>query len=246
MHGRQGRLTHPVPPDGVGTACPSCRGPGVEGVDTVVGMTRIVGVRQWHRGAPKGAHAGPGAPWAVVLPGIDYTAERPLLHFASTAEVQDGWRVLTVEWDTSGMELPRDADAGAALAEEAWEAARSHVPHGAAPDLLVAKSMGTLATSRALADGVDVVALTPLLVPPYAHRYPRVPAGRRVLAVGGTADGLWDAGAARERAYDVVEVPGGDHSLELEGHWRESVRTVERVTGALVDFAAVIREGRPA
>lgn len=205
-------------------------------------MAEVTGVTQWHRGAARGRPEDPGAPWAVVLPGIDYTVIHPLLYFASTALVQDGWRVLTVQWDTSGMELPRDADAGAALAEDAWAAARAQLPDGAAPGLLVAKSMGTLATGRALADGVDVVALTPLLVPPFAHHYPRTPAGRRVLAVGGTSDALWDAGAAAEREFEVVEVPGGDHALELAGHWRESLHTNERVTGALIDFAATCRD----
>lgn len=205
------------------------------------GMARITGISEWHRGTAQGAGQEPGAHWAVVLPGIDYTVIHPLLYVASTALVQDGWHVLTVRWDTSGMELPRDADLGAALAEEAWQAACGHLPNGATPDLLVAKSMSTLATGRALSEGVDVAALTPLLVPPFADRYPRVPAGRRVLAVGGTADALWDADAAGERGYEVVEVPGGDHALELAGHWRESLRTNERVTGAVQEFAAARR-----
>lgn len=204
-------------------------------------MASITGVSEWHRGAVPGAKAGSGAPWAVVVPGMGCTATHPLLFWASTALVQDGWRVLTVQWDTTGIELPQDLDAGAALVEDAWSAARAHIPGGRAPDLLVGKSLGTLAAGSALVAGADVVALTPLLAQGHARRYPRVPAGRRVLAVGGTADTLWDADAARELGDAVVEVPGGDHSLQLRGHWRESLRTVERVTGAVQEFAAARR-----
>lgn len=201
-------------------------------------MASITGVSEWHRGAGPGAGADPRSPWAVVLPGMGYTAAHPLLFWASTALVEDGWRVLTVQWDTAGLDLPRDLESGAALVEEAWEAAREQVPGGRSPDLLVGKSIGTLAAANALAAGADVVALTPLVAHGQARRYPRLPAGRRVLAIGGTADTLWDANAVQDLGYTVVEVPGGDHSLQLRGHWRESLRTVERVTGAVQEFAA--------
>jgi len=204
-------------------------------------MASITGISEWHRGAVPRDDASPRAPWAIVIPGMGYTAAYPLLFWASTALVQDGWRVLTVQWDTAGIDLPQGLDAGAALVEEAWEAAREQVPGGRAPDLLVGKSLGTLAAGSALAAGADVVALTPLLAQGHARRYPRVPPGRRVVAVGGTADTLWDADAARALGDAVVEVPGGDHSLQVRGHWRESLHTVERVTGAVQEFAAARR-----
>ncbi|WP_143226285.1 hypothetical protein [Actinomyces provencensis] len=158
-------------------------------------MASITGISEWHRGGVPGAEAGPGAPWAVVIPGMGYTAVHPLLFWASTALVQDGWRVLTVQWDTTGIELPQDLDAGAALVEDAWSAARTHIPGGRAPDLLVGKSLGTLAAGSALAAGADVVALTPLLAQGHA---PTLPAGSgRSAGAGGRGDGGHALGRGR-------------------------------------------------
>lgn len=205
-------------------------------------MASIEEVSEWRRGAVQGASQGPEAPWAVVLPGMGYTAAHPLLFWCSTALVESGWHVLTVSWDTAGIDLPADMDDGAALVDRAWHAACAHLPEGRAPALLVGKSLGTLATGAALAVGADVVALTPLLATDSA-RYPRVPPTRRMLAVGGTSDPLWDVAAARRLGAETVEVPAGDHSLQLAGHWRESLRVVEHIAGAVQDFAAVSTRG---
>ena len=79
---------------------------------------------------------------------MGYSAEYPLLFWASTALVQAGWRVFVVDWDTSDLDLPEDMDAGQTFVDDAFEEGCDAL-EGAAPELLVAKSLGTLAATSA-------------------------------------------------------------------------------------------------
>lgn len=198
-------------------------------------MAQVSGIRQWWRGGERHATPREGAPSALVLPGMGYSAEYPLLFWASTALVQAQWRVFVVDWDTSDLDLPEDLDTGREFVERAFEEGCDALG-GAAPDLLVAKSLGTLATTPALEQGTSVVAMTPVLAGPSPADYPVDDTGR-VLTVGGTADPLWDGQRARRLGWEVLEVEGGDHSLQVRGDWRTSLRVVETVTRAVEDFA---------
>lgn len=205
-------------------------------------MAQVSGIRQWWRGGERHATPRKGAPSALVLPGMGYTAEYPLLFWASTALVQANWRVAVVDWDTSDLDLPDDLEEGRDFVERAFEEGCDWLG-GRAPDLLVAKSLGTLAATTALESGTAVVAMTPLLAGPAPADYPVDDTGR-VLAVGGTADGLWDSERAHRLGWEVLEVQGGDHSLQIREDWRTSLRVVETVTRAVEDFARTVPRAR--
>ena len=205
-------------------------------------MAAVNGIRAWWRGGAREARPRPGAPTALVLPGMGYSAEYPLLFWASTALVQAGWRVFVVDWDTSDLDLPEDMGAGQAFVDDVFEEGCDAL-EGAAPELLVAKSLGTLAATSALECGCGLVAMTPILAGPSPATYPVDDTGR-VLAVGGTADPLWDGVRARRLGWEVLEVEGGDHSLQVRGDWRTSLRVVETVTSAVQDLAQEVARRR--
>lgn len=143
-------------------------------------------------------HGPDGAPMAVVLPGVDYTPARPLLHFTRKLLVRRGFAVLELWW-----EFDRRGD------PQGWVAAQVEAVADA-PALVVGKSLGTFAAVHM--PDVPAVWLTPLLQfhPVVAAlREPRAP----TLVVCGGAD---DATRVDALPPGAVVIPGADHSLEVD------------------------------
>lgn len=166
---------------------------------------------------------GPDAgPVALVLPGERYTCDGPLLRFATLVLTGRGWHVRQVWWDD---EPPRDPAQVAAVVDA--------LPQP--PALLVGKSLGTLALPLAARRGLSGLWFTPLLHDEGVRAgVPALPAAS--LLVGGTADRHWDGAAARAGAGEVLEVPGGDHSLEVKTDAEASLRILGDVVAAVSGF----------
>lgn len=101
--------------------------------------------------------ATPGAPVATLLPGRGYGPQAPLLYYARLLLRGRGWAVRTVDWDKVPGLDPADQVAVAAFAGEVLATADP------ARDLVVGKSLGSLALPAAAARGVPGIWLTPLL-----------------------------------------------------------------------------------
>lgn len=161
----------------------------------------------------------PDAMFAVVLPGSGYPALAPVLHWPARLLAAAGWRLAVVVWnpETEGGDDPV-AFVLRALQQAAGDAL---------PDLLLAKSLGTLAAPWAAEHDVPGIWLTPLL-----GEQPVLDALRgmdeRSIAVGGSRDRLWRSGALDDAAIEVLEVPGADHALELPD-WRASLAAQAQV-----------------
>lgn len=94
-----------------------------------------------------------GLPFAVVLPGAGYTAQAPLLHFATDICLQQGYDVLNVNYryndsfyDSFTMEELSDAirfDVAAIIDEELAESSYEEFS-------LIGKSLGTIAMASEL------------------------------------------------------------------------------------------------
>lgn len=174
----------------------------------------------------------------TVLPGAGYTAEGPVLAGPAAALRAAGWTLRTVVWDGK----PGFDDARRVYADVVREGV------AAAPDaahLVLAKSLGTLALPVAVELGLPGAWLTPLLS---TDRAPEVRAaaaglgasGVPALLAGGTADGLWDGTLAAASGARVLEVDGGDHSLEVDGDPGRTARALAAVTAAVVDLAGAV------
>jgi hypothetical protein len=171
-------------------------------------------------------HEGDPARCAVILPGIRYFSQAPLLWFAREAAQAGGWSVVEVD-----ERAPRDQEPFAwmrAQAESALEAAS-----GAERVVVVGKSLGS--ASAPMVSG-PAVWLTPLLDRPEvvdALRATEAP----TLLVGSPADPTWGEGELPDNpALEVVELEGLDHALQLSGDPLASLDVLRDVTRRLRAF----------
>ncbi|MFI2103170.1 hypothetical protein ACH436_07755 [Isoptericola sp. NPDC019693] len=175
----------------------------------------------------------------TVLPGVGYTAEGPVLARPAAALRSDGWSVRTVVWDGRP-----DFDVARRVYADVLRDGVAAAP--SAVHLVLAKSLGTLALPVAVELVLAGAWLTPLLT---TGRTPEVRAaaaglgasGVPALLAGGTADGLWDGALAAASGARVLEVDGGDHSLEIDGDPERTARALDDVTAAVVDLAGAAR-----
>ena len=183
-------------------------------------------------------HEGEAGLVLTVLPGVGYTAEGPVLARPSVELRAVGWTVRTVVWGGR----PGFDDARRVYGDVVRDGV------AAAPEavhLVLAKSLGTLALPVAVELGLPGAWLTPLLT---TDRAPEVrdaaaglgASGVPALLAGGTADGLWDGGLAAASGARVLEVDGGDHSLEVDGDPGRTAQALAAVTAAVVDLAGAV------
>ena len=187
----------------------------------------------------------PAAPiLAVLFPGLNYTCDMPLLFYPLKLLLARGAEVLQVRADytvPAYRSMPPEERAAwlAADAIAAVQAARFQGEY--ARLVLVGKSIGTIALASlvSLEPQAITIWLTPLL------RNPLVTAAAEqnraaALFIAGTADDLYDAVAlkriqsATQAEAELIE--GGDHSLEIEGDFFASLRSLERTMRAVDGF----------
>jgi hypothetical protein len=156
---------------------------------------------------------------AVVLPGA-ILGGVPSTYYAALTLFEDGWRIVQV-WD----QWDRKTDRLAWVTERADAAAR----HAGTAELVVAKSISTLAAGWAADRDLRGIWLTPLLVDEVVVEGLR--RGSASLLVGGTEDELWDGALARELSDDVLELAGADHALARVGDLPPLIDAVRRFAG---------------
>jgi hypothetical protein len=171
---------------------------------------------------------------AVVVPGLQYSADGPLLMYAGLAVDRRGGTVRRINWT-----LP---DFGDGDGERAWVASRVSeaidavvAATGVAAPVLIGKSLGSLAAPVAADRGLPAVWLTPVLTDE-----PTVAALRRAAApcllIGGTADKVWDGRLAWSVTPHVLEIDGADHGMFVPGRLQESAAVLGQVITAVENF----------
>ena len=171
-------------------------------------------------------HEGDASRCAVILPGIRYFSQAPLLWFAREAAQAGGWSVVEVD-----ERAPRDQEPFEWMrgqAERALEAAA-----GAGRIVVIGKSLGSVAAT--LVSG-PAIWLTPLLDrPEVAEAIGSATAP--TLLVGSSADPTWAGGAVPENAsVEVLELEGLDHSLQVSRDPIASVDVLRDVTARVGAF----------
>ncbi len=166
---------------------------------------------------------------AVVLPGRGYTPARPLLHFTRSVLEFHGWTVREVWW------RPPVLSEYVPWVREQAESALDTRP---VAELLIGKSLGSLAAPVAARRGLSAVWLTPLLSNA-AVVDALAKATAPTLLVGGTADVLWDSTMAHGSGHQVFEVDDADHSMETSDPAR-SAEIVRRYTVRLSEFVSAL------
>ncbi|PCN49484.1 hypothetical protein Csp2054_00520 [Curtobacterium sp. 'Ferrero'] len=169
-------------------------------------------------------------PLVLVLPGSGYGQQAPLLWWTRAVAEQHDAEVLAPSWDA-------DDDAGTdpvGFVERSVERALG----GRRPDLVVAKSFGCCALPWAVRNGIAGVWLTPVCTLGSVAA-----ASATDVAVGGSADPLWQPDAIGGGGARLQTVDGADHALEVRGDWRRSQRlqaeVLDLVEGRIAGLRAV-------
>jgi hypothetical protein len=164
----------------------------------------------------------------VLLPGVRYFSQAPLLWFAREAAQARGW---------SALELSERAPAGADPFDWMRDRAARALDSAEAETVAVAgKSLASVAAPLVTERGLPAVWLTPLLDRPEvvdAVERSRAP----TLLIGSPADPTW-AGYEGPGTPEVLALEGLDHSLQVEGNPVASLDVLRDVTAAIDRFLA--------
>jgi dienelactone hydrolase len=184
---------------------------------------------------------------AILLPGLGYTCQMPLLYYPNKLLREMGADVLQVEYAYN-----RRADYQAASDEEQEQwlfadvTAACHVAlaQRAYRDItLIGKSLGTLAMMRLLAMEWDlieanVIWLTPLLKRERLRHILRHHTGRGLTVIGGADphyDEQWVNDIRALPTHKVCVVDGANHSLEM-GDMPQTIQALERIMQTIQKF----------
>jgi hypothetical protein len=175
-------------------------------------------------------HEGDPERCAVLLPGIRYFSQAPLLWFAREVAQAQGWSVVEVDERAPAGEEPFEWMLG--QARRALDEAG-----GAGTVAVLGKSLGTIAAT--VHDG-PAAWLTPLL-----DRSEIVAAlgatTAPTLLVGSPDDPSWSGGSVPENpALDVLELPGLDHSLQVSGSPSSSLDVLRTVSQRVASWLAAL------
>lgn len=185
---------------------------------------------------------------AVILPGLGYNADMPLLHYPGHLLLQHGLDVLVVDYAYSrnpAFRAAAEPERAQWLLEDvtaAWDAVVTKRRYERYT--LLGKSLGTLGMGHLVATKPELsmagtIWLTPLLGETQLVDAMRGHRGRSLIAIG-TADPAYVADALStiqtETGGETIVVEGADHGLELPGDALGSLRVVERVARAVDAF----------
>jgi hypothetical protein len=161
----------------------------------------------------------------VVLPGMQYSTQAPLLWFAREAAARHGYSVLEV------LDSLPEGDEPFRWARDRARRALDHVERtGAGEIVVVGKSLASAAAGIVADRLLPAVWLTPLLDrAPVVEDISRAP--RPALLIGGSADGTWVPDALADHGLlHVVQLDGLDHSLQRPGDPLASLHALRTVT----------------
>ncbi len=185
---------------------------------------------------------------ALVFPGLNYSADMPLLYYSAQLLLARGADVLNV-----GYEYGKRADFASADAETkmAWIAADSRAALDAALQArtyrritLIGKSIGTRAVALLAADDPRLRTARCIWLTPLLHDAGLVEkirrGGQRGLFIAGTADSHYDAAVlpelVRSTAGKSLIIAGANHSMEIAGDVFASLRALEEILRVTADF----------
>jgi hypothetical protein len=164
-------------------------------------------------------HEGDPARCAVLLPGVRYFSQAPLLWFAREAAQARGWSVVEVDERAPSDQEPFEWMRG--QARRALDATDAELT------VVVGKSLGSVAAPMVAGPAVW---LTPLLVRPEISAA-LASASAPALLIGSRDDSTWSDGSVPDNpALDVLELEGLDHSLQVSRDPIASLDVLRTVT----------------
>jgi predicted alpha/beta-hydrolase family hydrolase len=183
---------------------------------------------------------------AILIPGLRYTCDMPLLYYPTKLLLQRGIDVLQLHTDytiSSYQSLPPGERAAWLLADAQAAVQVGRNQRSYSKLILIGKSIGTLALAGLVSTDLGAEAmtiwLTPLLHQPFlvnaALQY-KAP----VLFIAGSGDSTYDPDAMERirqaTGAEALVIDGADHSLEISGNLSRSLRALEEVIQAITRF----------
>jgi pimeloyl-ACP methyl ester carboxylesterase len=181
---------------------------------------------------------------ALILPGLRYSCDMPLLFYPARLMIQRGAAVLQVHsnYTQAAFQSASKGEQARWLAEDAQAALKAGLAAGDFREaVLIGKSIGTLALASLAAAGVEApsIWLTPLLRQPHlveAALQQKGPA----LFIGSPSDPTFDP-TQLERIQaagkgEGLVIPGADHSLEIPGDIFASLEIMRQVLERIQAF----------
>ena len=183
---------------------------------------------------------------AIILPGLGYTAQMPLLFYISEMLLARGDDVLQVNYNY--IEAFRGLDSATrerrlfADSETAYRALSAQRAYRRIT--IVGKSLGTQAMTHLLATQTlparaEALWLTPVLTNTAVRRHIATFSGPSLVVIG-TADAFYDPGLLAEigetpsRRFAIIE--GADHGMNAGDDVFQSLQALEQVLRAVADF----------
>ena len=167
----------------------------------------------------------------MLLPGMQYTTQAPLLWFAREAATARGW---------SALEVLDSLPEGAEPLGWARDRARRALDRvgDAGEVVVIGKSLASAAAGLVADRVLPAVWLTPLLDERrVADAISRAP--RPALLVGGSEDAAWAPDALADSGLlEIVHLDGLDHSLQRPGDPTASLDALRAVTARIDRFLA--------
>ena len=185
---------------------------------------------------------------AVLLPGMGYTAQMPLMYYPSNIMLDLGSDVLRLEYEYNRREdfiALKGNERKRWLITDVTNACHTVLRERSYQEItLIGKSIGTRAMGH-LITTVDqfrsarVIWLTPLLGNERL-RSQICEGGQQSLIVIGTNDPQYDQAHLEEvrkaTGGETLVVDGADHSLEIKGNVMQSLKALEKVISAIQAF----------
>lgn len=201
------------------------------------------------RPLPHTFYEGGGAGLLIVLPGLHYGPDGPVLYLLAKILQRSGWDLLGLTYGfQAAQRFPWTEHLQETLTEtkNAIDVARARRP---VPVLgVVGKSLGSVLLAQLCAAGslppeARAAYLTPPMGNPFFDETFAGSVQPAYLAIG-TADGFYDEGALRalraKRPVWVRVLEGADHGLDVADDLQATLRVVGRV---VEDCAAFLRSG---
>ncbi len=174
----------------------------------------------------------------IILPGLGYTGEFPVLYYLRKAAGQLGYDVLTVEYGFQAAHTGFSFEQIPELADDVQDTVDPVLARNYKQVCIAGKSLGSpLAANlaRSIKDAaVSLILLTP--IKDTAHDLD----GFRTLAIIGTTDPNYSAQTVADfEGHSDVKwrvFEGLNHSLEVTENWRESAKVLADVIQTCADF----------
>lgn len=188
---------------------------------------------------------------AVVFPGIGYTPDKPLLHYARQIAAEQGYEVRLISYTGFPQNILGNRDKMAesyrlALAQAENQLADTDL--SCADDLLlIGKSIGTILAARFASKRPSAGRVRLILYTPMEDTF-RYPLGDAVVFTG--SEDPWVGGTdsripalCREQDVPCVVIPGGNHSLEC-GSAMRNILNLQEIMDATDQFVRNTAPGR--